>query len=83
MRRLMQTPDVYTDYFQSLLSTTVNITGDITPGYCLIDQPGLEQIGDILRRAGFKPRVIFLLRDPIDRIWSAARMIKREKISLG
>jgi len=84
MRRMMQaSPDVYTQYFQSLINAKVNVTGDITPSYSMIDQSGLEQIAAILTGAGFNVKVIFLLRDPVERIWSAVRMEQRNRLRKG
>jgi len=84
MRRMMQeSSEIYTKYFQSLINSDVNVTGDITPSYSVINQLGLEQISDIIKGAGFNIKVIYLMRDPIDRIWSAVRMQKRDKLHYG
>lgn len=84
MRRLMQeSSEIYTKYFQNLISSNVYVTGDITPSYSVINQRGLEKISDIIKGAGFNIKVIYLMRDPIDRIWSAVRAEKRRKLSNG
>ena len=84
MRRMMQAfPAVYTKYFQGLINSNVNVTGDITPSYSMINQQGLQQISGILGDAGFDVKVVFLMRDPIDRIWSAVRMERRNILRTG
>lgn len=68
-------PDQYFDYFSGLVGPgRARLTADITPAYA-----GLS--GDRLRfvRAGFearsvRPVAVYLMRDPVERIWSAVRM---------
>lgn len=84
MRRMMQqSPQVYLDYFKGLISSKINITGDITPSYSIISQSGLEKIAQYLEDAGFDVKVIFLMRDPVERLWSAVRMEKRDRLRRG
>jgi len=84
MRRLMQeSPQIYAKYFQSLISSDVNTTGDITPSYAIINEPGLKKIASTIKDAGFDLKVVFLMRDPVERIWSAVRMEKRERLRKG
>lgn len=84
MRRLMQeSPQIYTKYFQSLISSDVNTTGDITPSYSMINESGLKKISSTIKDAGFDLKVVFLMRDPVERIWSAVRMEKRNRLKKG
>lgn len=84
MRRMMQaSSETYTKYFQGLLNSDVNVTGDITPSYAIINELGLEKISSIIKGAGFEIKVIFLMRDPVERIWSAVRMDKRKRLKRG
>ena len=53
------------------------IAGDITPGYSILDDTTVRQIGEHF--PGLK--VIFLARDPVERVWSQISMyIRRELI---
>lgn len=84
MRRLMQeSPEIYIKYFQSLISSDVKITGDITPSYSVIKESGLKKISSTIKDGGFDLKVVFLMRDPVARIWSAARMEKRNRLRKG
>jgi len=72
-------PESYFDYFAGLLtaSATTRLTADITPGYAALPVERLAMI-----RAGFearavRPAAVYLLRDPVERVWSAARMDMR------
>ncbi|MEL7299778.1 MAG: sulfotransferase domain-containing protein [Pseudomonadota bacterium] len=84
IRRMMQAdPAVYTAYFRGLITPEINVSGDITPSYSVIGRDGLEKIHGYLDGAGFDVRVFFLMRDPIERIWSAARMQERNRKRKG
>lgn len=50
--------------------TTESVFCDITPGYSLLDASGYQAILKMHPRVRF----IFLMRDPIERYWSALRM---------
>jgi len=84
LRRLMQqSSEIYTKYFHSLIDSYVNVTGDITPSYSIIDESNLKKISSIIKRAGFDLKVVFFMRDPIERIWSCVRMEKRNMLRRG
>lgn len=68
----------YYDYFESLLSIKgAALTGDFTPEYSLLNKEVLAEIKNSFRERGISVKVIFLMRDPVERIWSASRMTKR------
>lgn len=50
------------------------ITGDITPGYAPMGQDKVAHVQRLLPNA----KIIYLLRDPIDRAWSQAAMYFRQ-----
>lgn len=84
LRRLMQSsPEIYVRYFQSLIDSDVYVTGDFTPSYSMIGRSGLAEIAGTIKAAGFDLKVVYLMRDPIDRIWSAVRMDKKQKLHNG
>lgn len=67
--------DTYFDYFAQKLSTPgVTLTGDITPSYSGLSAERFAMIRDAFAARGVAVKVIFLMRDPVERIWSAARM---------
>ncbi len=61
----------YSDaWYQSLFSHKSDfVTGEITPAYSLLDDTDLEN----LRRLLPKVKLIFIMRNPIDRAWSTIR----------
>lgn len=69
----------YYDYFDYLYqkSEETEFVGDITPAYCGLSQSVLRTIRNRLQSRGFTVKVIFLMRDPVERIWSQVRMQRR------
>ncbi len=67
----------YADYFCDLLgSHGVSITADITPAYAGLGPEHLTRIYEDFERRGVDCKFIFLMRDPVERCWSATRMKK-------
>ena len=77
----------YFDYFNSLFlnNQKLTTTGDITPSYSGLPLEAFRDIKENLEKRGFKVKVIFIMRDPIERIWSQARMLikKYKSYNLG
>jgi hypothetical protein len=51
------------------------LVGDITPAYALLPEARLSQMAAL----GPAVRFVYLLRDPVDRLWSNVRMIAHRK----
>lgn len=73
----IKNPRSYFEYFENLCGQSVRITGDITPSYCFLPANVLSDVRASLHQYGFEPRVLYVIRDPIDRLLSYARMSKR------
>jgi hypothetical protein len=68
-------PERYFDYFAGLLDRNgIRLTADITPGYAGLAVDRLAMIRAGFEARGVRPVTAYLLRDPVERIWSAARM---------
>ena len=69
----------YLTYFERLLekSPTAKLVGEITPAYSSLKADDLAQVKALLQGAGYNVRVMFLMRDPIERCYSAIRMDQR------
>ena len=85
MARFYRDINTYYDYFYKLAhkSKETRIVGDITPSYAGLPQSVLRQIKLNLEERGFDVKVVFLMRDPIDRIFSSARMSLRDRKNAG
>ncbi len=66
----------YFDYFHYLLlrDPRIRLTADITPAYAGLSAGRLAHIRDGFARRDVSVKVVFLMRDPFERIWSAVRM---------
>ena len=68
----------YFYYFRSLLNSNgINITADITPNYSGLDRKTLFKIKINFERYGIDTKVVFLMRDPVDRCLSNVAMDKK------
>lgn len=56
-------------------SEGARLVGDITPSYALLDDAVLERMSHLADDVKF----VFLMRDPIDRLWSHTRMIAKRR----
>lgn len=78
---MQQRPSVYFEHFAELLKVSSRqVTMDITPSYAGLGAEVLEGV-----RAGFEERqihvkAVFLMRDPVERCWSAVRMQARKEL---
>lgn len=77
--RMQRNPGYYFDYFQRLLARDgVALTGDISPSYSCLPRHVFQQILEGCEARGMDLKVVFLLRDPIQRCWSTVRMHRRK-----
>lgn len=68
----------YEYYFKRAVSGHYSITGDITPAYAVLKEADLRNLRGRLKRSGFELKIVFLMRDPFERCWSAIRMNRRK-----
>ncbi len=64
-------------YFNSIINSGFNITGDFTPQYQRGAKEHHKYVKDYLESLEFTVKVIFLIRDPVERLWSNIRMEKK------
>jgi hypothetical protein len=72
---------LYFDYFTALLlrSPETRLSLDITPAYALLSPERLASVRSGFERRGVRAVAAFLMRDPVERIWSQVRMQKRRR----
>jgi len=59
----------YKDYFNLIAEEQHRIVGEITPSYSLLNEHGFSEIKKMYSNA----KILFLMRDPVDRFWSHLR----------
>lgn len=64
-------------YFRRLLSGRKTITSDISPSYAALPLSRLKTISNRFDRVKIETKMIFCMRDPVDRIVSAFRMYRK------
>lgn len=71
----------YRDHFITL-ATEYPFVGDITPSYCGLNAKQLQEVRDLLV-PHFRLRVIYLIRDPVERLFSMCKHHARASWSPG
>jgi hypothetical protein len=72
--------ETYFDYFASLLARDgIALTCDITPSYALLPATRLTMIREGFARRGVRTVPVFLMRDPVERVWSMVRMNQQRR----
>jgi hypothetical protein len=69
----------YFSYFSTLLAHS-DLTGDMTPAYALLPSSVYRQIREGFAARGVTVKVIFLLRDPVERICSHVRASRNHAV---
>lgn len=72
--RLSLGTGAYLNYFRSHVRPEHRVIGEITPSYSLIPATGWRFIRGFLLGEGFAPRVVFVMRDPVERLYSQLRL---------
>jgi hypothetical protein len=77
---MMADQRVYYDYFTGLLDRPgASLAMDISPSYALLPVQRLHQVRSEFERRGVRPVALFLMRDPLERVWSQIRMHLRDR----
>lgn len=69
-----EAPEAYAEYMMAE-ARGAKLTADITPEYCMMPVSRLKQMAGLVAQTRF----VYILRDPIDRLWSNVRMNARRK----
>jgi hypothetical protein len=69
-------PTYYYEFFAGMLSRGPHrrLTGDVTPDYALLPEERFRTIKDEFAARRVRTAVVFLMRDPVERIYSQIRM---------
>lgn len=73
--------DDYFDYFHEIAHqhADTKVVGDITPSYAALPVDALRLVKAEFEKRDMQVKVVFLMRDPVERIWSAVRMLRRKQ----
>lgn len=84
LKAMYENENNYFNYFNTILDSEYNFTGDFSPGYSALDEKVLYEIKNKFNKLNIKTKVILLVRNPVDRHISATKMrIKYNHLSLN
>jgi hypothetical protein len=63
----------YFGHFARISTPETATLCDITPAYAAIGQPGFQYIRTFVAGHGLRPKILFIMRDPVERLWSQLR----------
>ncbi|WP_115016662.1 sulfotransferase [Synechococcus sp. UW140] len=77
-RLILHNERAYYRYFQWLMNhhPQIKATGDMSPHYSNLSRQTFKRAKRHLNKQGFTVKVIFLMRDPVERVWSQVRMLR-------
>jgi hypothetical protein len=71
--RMNSDPFCYLEFFDRLATFGRPVVGEITPTYSLLPERGFAEMRNSIERSGAKMRIVFVMRDPVERFWSQCR----------
>lgn len=77
--------EVYASAFRQHLEQQpdTSVCADITPAYALLETNDLKRLRVALEAQHFQVRTLFVMRDPLERIWSQVRMHRAKGAAIG
>ncbi|MEQ8699689.1 sulfotransferase [Bauldia litoralis] len=72
--------DYYLAYFRSRLRPNHRVLGEISPSYSILSADELAYVRSFLP---WRTKAVFLMRDPVERIWSQAKMQAKKATGRG
>lgn len=67
--------EAYFDHFARLARPGDRVLADITPAYAVIGREGFAYMRRLCVERGLRLKVLFVMRDPVDRLWSHMRFL--------
>ncbi|WP_424967396.1 sulfotransferase [Dinoroseobacter sp. S375] len=75
--QMIYDPLAYFDHFARLSTDRTRVVCDITPGYSAIGRDGFAYLKAFCAQRGVRVKILFLMRDPVDRLWSQLRHLQQ------
>lgn len=74
-------PEFYFDYFAGLLRSRprIRLTADVTPDYAMLSADRMQHIKSSFEDRRVRTVAAFLMRDPVERVWSQIRMQQKRR----
>ncbi len=72
--------DAYFGHFARLCAADTRVLCDVTPAYSVIGAEGFGWMRDACLAQGLRIKVLFVMRDPVARLWSQLRHMQQQTI---
>lgn len=69
--------NAYFGHFAGLVNSDTHLLADFTPAYSAMGQDGFEFMRQLCVSQNISPKILFILRDPVDRLWSHLRFLQQ------
>ncbi len=69
--------DAYLGHFARIMTPETKVLCDVTPAYAVIGQEGFAFMKRLLAKEGVDLKILYIMRDPIDRLWSQLRHMQQ------
>lgn len=69
--------NAYFGHFASLVNSETRVLADVTPAYSAIGQGGFEFMRQLCAGQNISTKILYILRDPVDRLWSHMRFLQQ------
>jgi hypothetical protein len=73
--RMIWDDDAYLEHFVGLARPETRLFADITPAYAVIGAEGFAFMRKLLAAQGMRVKILFVMRDPVERLWSHMRFL--------
>lgn len=74
--KMIYDPNAYFAHFAGLVYPKHQFFSETTPAYAILPPEGMQLIKDMAASQNIKLKVVFLMRDPVDRMWSHLRFMQ-------
>lgn len=75
--RMIYDDDAYFEHFARLAEPETRVLTDITPAYAPIGEDGFRFMRQLCAGQDIAPKILFILRDPVDRLWSHLHFLRQ------
>lgn len=69
--------NAYFGHFAGLVNADTRVLADVTPAYSAIGRDGFEYMRQLCASQKISAKILYVLRDPVDRLWSHMRFLQQ------
>jgi hypothetical protein len=77
--RMTYSEEAYAEHFARLVTPETKVFCEISPAYAMLGVEGYKRMRDYIHERGADLKTLFIMRDPVDRLWSHLRYDEQRK----